>query len=129
MRDRDPEGDGGARIASIAGDKPIAFRIGVNLGDIVIDGDDIFGDGVNVAARLESQAPAGGVLLSDSVHAQVKGKVDLVFADAGEIALKNIEQPVRVWRWGEGACCCVKRRSRLRRARKSRQSRCFPSPT
>ena len=85
-----------------AGDKPIAFRIGVNLGDIVIDGDDIFGDGVNVAARLESQAPAGGVLLSDAVHAQVKGKVDLAFADAGEIALKNIEQPVRVWRWGEG---------------------------
>ena len=83
--------------------RPIAFRIGVNLGDIVIDGDDIFGDGVNVAARLESQAPAGGVLLSDSIHAQVRGKVDLTFADAGEIALKNIEQPVRVWRWGEGA--------------------------
>jgi len=85
------------------GEKPMSFRIGVNLGDIVIDGDDIFGDGVNVAARLESQAPAGGVLLSDAVHAQVKGKVDLAFADAGEIALKNIEQPVRVWRWGEGA--------------------------
>jgi adenylate cyclase len=81
--------------------KPIRFRIGINLGDIVIEGSDIFGDGVNVAARLESQAPAGGVLLSDSVHAQVKGKVDLAFADAGEIALKNIEQPVRVWRWGE----------------------------
>ena len=83
--------------------KPIRFRIGINLGDIVIEGADIFGDGVNVAARLESQAPAGGVLLSDSVHAQVRGKVDLVFADAGEIALKNIEQPVHVWRWGEGA--------------------------
>src|SRR6266508_3382036 len=65
--------------------KAMAFRVGVNLGDIVIDGDDIFGDGVNVAARLESQAPSGGVLLSDSVHAQVRGKVDLVFADAGEV--------------------------------------------
>ena len=83
--------------------KPISFRIGVNLGDIVIDGDDIFGDGVNIAARLESQAPAGGVLLSDAVHTQVRGKVDLVFADAGEIALKNIAQPIRVWRWGDGA--------------------------
>ncbi len=83
--------------------KAVTFRIGINLGDIVIEGDDIFGDGVNVAARLESQAPSGGVLLSDSVHAQVKGKVDLAFVDAGEIALKNIEQPVRVWRWGEGA--------------------------
>lgn len=82
------------------GQKPILFRIGVNLGDIVSEGDDIFGDGVNVAARLESQAPAGGVLLSDSIHAQVKGKIDLMFADAGEIALKNIAQPVRVWRWG-----------------------------
>src|SRR5882724_4631287 len=80
--------------------KQMAFRVGVNLGDIVIDGDDIFGDGVNVAARLESQAPSGGVLLSDSIHAQVKGKVDLFFADAGEVALKNIERPVRVWRWG-----------------------------
>src|SRR6185436_16736060 len=83
------------------GAKQMNFRVGVNLGDIVIDGNDIFGDGVNVAARLESQAPAGGVLLSDAVHAQVKGKVDLVFADAGEVALKNIEQPVHVWRWGE----------------------------
>jgi adenylate cyclase len=83
--------------------KPISFRIGVNLGDIVSEGNDIFGDGVNVAARLESQAPAGGVLLSDAIHAQVRGKVDLAFSDAGEIALKNIAQPVRVWRWGEGA--------------------------
>ena len=99
------------RNCANVGDKPIAFRIGVNLGDIVIDGDDIFGDGVNVAARLESQAPAGGVLLSDSVHAQVKGKVDLAFADAGEIALKNIEQPVRVWRWGEGGAAASSRQS------------------
>jgi adenylate cyclase len=90
------------RNSAESGAKPMNFRVGVNLGDIVIDGNDIFGDGVNVAARLESQAPAGGVLLSDAVHAQVKGKVDLVFADAGEVALKNIEQPVHVWRWGEG---------------------------
>ena len=80
------------------------FRIGINLGDIVIEGDDIFGDGVNVAARLEGQAPQGGILVSDVVHAQVAGKVGVAFADGGEIKLKNIERPLRVWRWqGDGA--------------------------
>src|ERR1700676_4822735 len=83
-----------------AAERPIAFRIGINLGDIVIDGDDIFGDGVNIAARLESQAPQGGILASDVVHSQVSGKVGIVFLDAGEIALKNIERLLRVWRWG-----------------------------
>ena len=80
-------------------ERPIEFRIGINLGDIVIEGDDIFGDGVNVAARLESQAPPGGILVSDVVHAQVSGKVGVTFADAGEIKLKNIERPLRAWRW------------------------------
>ncbi len=80
--------------------QPIEFRIGVNLGDIVIEGDDIFGDGVNVAARLESQAPKNGVLVSDGIHAQVRGKVSVEFADAGTLALKNIAEPVRAWRWG-----------------------------
>jgi predicted ATPase/class 3 adenylate cyclase len=79
----------------------IEFRIGVNLGEIVIQGDDIFGDGVNVAARLEGQAPKGGVLISDLVNAQVKGKIDATFVDAGEVSLKNVDQPLRVWRWGE----------------------------
>lgn len=79
--------------------KPIEFRIGVNLGDIVIEGDDILGDGVNVAARLEGQAPKGGILVSESVYAQVKGKTRVVFTDGGEIILKNIETPVRTWRW------------------------------
>jgi adenylate cyclase len=83
---------------------PLEFRIGINLGDIVIEGGDILGDGVNVAARLESQAPAGGILASDVVHAQVTGKVSVTFADAGEIRLKNIDRPVRAWRWNvEGA--------------------------
>ncbi len=82
---------------------PVEFRIGLNIGDIVIDGADIFGDGVNVAARLESQAPLGGILGSDAIHAQVKGKVDVTFADAGELALKNIANPVRAWRWTPSA--------------------------
>jgi adenylate cyclase len=78
------------------------LRIGVNLGDIVIEGEDIFGDGVNVAARLEGQAPRGGILLSDSVYAQVRGKVGAVFSDAGVLTLKNIAAPVRSWRWDGG---------------------------
>src|SRR5260221_9310199 len=65
------------------GKEPIEFRIGVNLGDVVIDGDDIFGDGVNVAARLEGQAPKNGILMSDAVHVQIKGKVDAAFTEAG----------------------------------------------
>jgi adenylate cyclase len=83
--------------------KPVEFRIGVNLGDIVIDGDDIFGDGVNVAARLEGQAPRNGVLVSDAVHAQVQGKTGVGFTEAGELTLKNIDRPVRAWRWTDSA--------------------------
>ncbi len=86
---------------------PIEFRIGVNLGDIVIEGDDIFGDGVNVAARLESQAPRNGVLVSDGIHAQVRGKVAVEFTDAGALALKNIAEPVRAWRWGGDGMAAV----------------------
>jgi TolB-like protein len=80
--------------------KPFQFRIGVNLGDIVIDEGDIFGDGVNIAARLEAQAQAGGVLVSEAVHDQVSKKIDVTFEAAGEVRLKNIDRPVRVWRWG-----------------------------
>ena len=86
--------------AGRAGQEPVIFRIGVNLGDIVIEGDDILGDGVNVAARLEPLAPRGGILVSDAVHAQVRGKVEVSFADAGELDLKNIALPVRAWIWG-----------------------------
>ncbi len=79
--------------------KPIEFRIGLNLGDIVIEGDDILGDGVNIAARLEGLAPKGGILVSESIYAQVRGKTHIAFSDAGELTLKNIETPVRAWRW------------------------------
>ena len=80
-------------------EQPIELRVGVNLGDIVIEGEDIFGDGVNVAARLEGKAPKGGILLSDAVYAQVKGKVAERFTNAGEPALKNISKPVLAWCW------------------------------
>jgi adenylate cyclase len=81
---------------------PIEFRIGINLGEIAIEGDDILGDGVNVASRLEGQAPRSGILISDIVHAQISGKVSVSFIDGGEIKLKNIVRPLRVWRWETG---------------------------
>jgi adenylate cyclase len=83
----------------LAAERSIRFRIGINLGEIVIDGDDILGDGVNVACRLERHASLGGILASDAVHTQVSGKVSVPFFDAGEIKLKNIDRPVRAWRW------------------------------
>jgi adenylate cyclase len=85
------------------GKPPIRFRIGVNLGDIVLEGDDVLGDGVNVAARLEPLAPVGGILLSDAVHVHVRGKVAVDFTDGGERSLKNIALPVRVWCWPDRA--------------------------
>ena len=96
-----------ARNANTDDGPPIDFRIGINLGDIVIDGDDVLGDGVNVAARLEAAAPTGGVLTSDHVHSQVRGKIGVSFIDAGEINMKNIDGPLRVWRW-EGDAVPVK---------------------
>jgi adenylate cyclase len=76
----------------------IEFRIGVNLGDVIIDGDDIFGDGVNIAARLEAMAEPGGICISRTVLTQTRGKLDFPVADLGEQALKNIAQPVHVFR-------------------------------
>ncbi len=91
----------------------VRLRIGINLGEIVIEGGDIFGDGVNVAARLEGQAPEGGVLISDAVHMQVHGKVPRTFVDRGEIPLKNISRPVRAWSWGgEGAATASRHATR-----------------
>jgi adenylate cyclase len=78
----------------------IEFRIGVNLGDIIIDDDDIYGDGVNVAARLEGIADTGGVCISGTVFDQVKGKLDLTFADMGPQEVKNIAEPIRAYRVG-----------------------------
>ena len=79
--------------------KRITFRIGINLGDVIIDGDDIYGDGVNVAARLEGLAEPGGICVSGSVHEQVQSKLDITFTDMGVQEVKNIAAPIRVWRW------------------------------
>ena len=75
----------------------IEFRIGVNLGDIIVEDGDIFGDGVNVAARLESIAAPGGIAVSQSVRDHVGKRLDLAFEDMGERRLKNIERPIRVY--------------------------------
>ena len=80
-------------------DRQISYRIGVNLGDVVVEGDDLFGDGINIAARLEALAEPGGICISDTVQRQLGGKIDSEFTDAGEQQLKNITRPVRVWRW------------------------------
>src|SRR5712671_1217910 len=74
------------------------FRIGVNLGDVMVEGDQIHGDGVNVAARVESLAEPGGIWISGIVHEQVRDKLALAYEDRGEQAVKNIARPVRVWR-------------------------------
>ena len=80
-------------------DERIVFRIGINLGDVIIEADDIYGDGVNVAARLESLAEPGGICISGDAFRQVRGKVDTQFIDMGERNLKNIAEPVRVYVW------------------------------
>jgi len=87
------------RNAGLPEDKRIVFRVGVNLGDVVIDGDDIHGDGVNVAARLEGIAEPGGICVSDKVYEEVRDRLDVAFEDLGEQEVKNIDRPVRVWRW------------------------------
>src|SRR3954463_1930311 len=85
------------RNSDVPLDRRMLFRIGINLGDILIEGDDILGDGVNVAARLEGIAEPGGICISSSSYEQVHGKVEVEFTDLGEQRLKNIERPVRVY--------------------------------
>jgi TolB-like protein/class 3 adenylate cyclase/tetratricopeptide (TPR) repeat protein len=81
----------------------IDFRIGIHVGDIIIDDNDIFGDGVNIAARLEGIAEPGGVCISDDAQRQIRAKVDLAFDDIGPQTLKNIAEPMRAWRLRVGA--------------------------
>ena len=86
------------RNADIAPERQLRFRLGINLGDIVVDGHDIFGDGVNVAARLESLCEPGGVCISRSIEEQIRGRLHHPFSDDGEHDLKNIARPVRIFR-------------------------------
>lgn len=83
---------------NISKERRLVFRIGINLGDIIVDGDDIFGDGVNVAARLQSLADPGGICVSGTAFDQLSGKTDVGFSHLGEQKLKNIERPIRAYR-------------------------------
>src|ERR1700741_5161779 len=89
MIDREPE---------VPDEQRIRFRIGINLGDVIVEEHDIFGDGVNVAARLEALAEPGGICVSRVVRDQVRDKLDIGFEDLGEQQVKNIARPVRVYR-------------------------------
>jgi adenylate cyclase len=88
MADREPE---------VPEERRIRFRIGINLGDVIVEEKDIFGDGVNVAARLEALAEPGGVLVSNTVHDHVRDRLPFAFEDLGEQQVKNIARPVRVY--------------------------------
>jgi adenylate cyclase len=146
------------RNAGIAGERRMEWRIGIHLGDVLVEGDDILGDGVNIAARLEGIAEPGGICISDDAFRQVRGKIEAEFADLGEQSLKNIARPLRVYRAviesphpnpplphpppqaGEGRVGAMRGRearvargwglpSRSRcRSPTSRRSRCCPSP-
>jgi class 3 adenylate cyclase len=107
----------GERNAAAPGDNRIEFRVGVNVGDVVVEDGDIFGDGVNVAARLEGLAEPGGICVSARVQEDAAGRLDLTFDDLGEQSLKNIARSVRVYRvrpsrcGGKHAEICAGRRS------------------
>ncbi len=86
------------RNAELPEDRRLLYRVGINLGDIIVEGDDIFGDGVNIAARLQALAAPGGICISRAVHTQVRGKLDLTFEDLGAQTVKNIAEPVPIFR-------------------------------
>jgi adenylate cyclase len=106
----------GERNAGVPPEKRIELRIGVHVGDIMIEDDDIFGDGVNIAARLESIAQPGGICISDDACRQVRGKIDANFQDSGEQELKNIARPVRVYQLRPDAPATVGKPATIRLA-------------
>jgi adenylate cyclase len=91
------------RNTGVGAETRIEFRIGINLGDVIVEGDDLYGDGVNIAARIEALADAGGVFVSNTVHDQVRDRLPFAFEDLGEQQVKNIARPVRVYRVGAAA--------------------------
>jgi TolB-like protein len=94
------------KVAELSAAEPdeqrIEYRIGVNLGDVIVDGDDIYGDGVNVAARLQEIAERGGVCISEKVQTEVRGKLNVEFVGGGTQTVKNVRDPLRIWRWSPG---------------------------
>ena len=88
-----------AQNAEVPAGRRIEFRMGINVGDIIIEDGDIFGDGVNIAARLEALAEPGGICLSAAAHDQVRDRLDIAFEDRGEQQVKNIARPLRTYGW------------------------------
>src|SRR5499427_231313 len=88
------------RNSGLPDESRMEWRIGIHLGDVLVEGDDILGDGVNIAARLEGIAEPGGICISEDAFRQVRGKIEAGFADLGEQSLKNIARPLRVYRVG-----------------------------
>src|SRR5499433_1225476 len=86
------------RNSGVGADNRIELRIGINLGDVIVEPDDLYGDGVNIAARIEALADAGGVFISNTVHEHVRDRLPFLFEDLGEQQVKNIARPVRVYR-------------------------------
>src|SRR6202022_3354392 len=86
------------RNTGVAADSRIELRIGINLGDVIVEGEDLYGDGVNIAARIEALADAGGVFVSNTVHDHVRDRLPFVFEDLGEQQVKNIARPIRIYR-------------------------------
>jgi hypothetical protein len=98
--------EGEIAVASKSGER-IEFRVGINLGDVIAEGEDIFGDGVNIAARLETLADPGGICISLAVRDQIRDKLPYPFEDGGEQSVKNIARPVRVYLLRPGAVAAV----------------------
>ena len=107
-----------ARNADLPTHSRMEFRIGINLGDVMVEGEQIYGDGVNVAARLQGLADAGGIFISGTVYDQIENKLPLVYEYLGEQTVKNIAKPVRVWRvvMDEAAAALAATQSALRPA-------------
>ncbi len=99
------------------GQSKIILRIGVNLGDVIIEGDDIYGDGVNIAARLEPLAEPGGISISSIVNESIGNRIDVRFQDAGDISVKNIDRPIRVWKWHPGATALAAAKSNVAKSK------------
>ena len=107
------------RNAEVPPARRIVLRVGINHGDVMVEGDDLYGDGVNVAARLEALAEPGGICLSGTSHDMIQGRLDVPFRDLGLHEIKNIKRPVRVWAWGEEAAAIEGDRRQQRTGRPS----------
>jgi class 3 adenylate cyclase len=118
-----------AENTNLPPERKMEFRIGINLGDVMVDGEQIYGDGVNIAARLEGLAEAGGICISGAVYDQVKNKLVLHYKDLGEQEVKNIAEPVRVW-WMvmDEAAAALAEQAVLRQAQHERFLPYAPTP-